>query len=576
MAISIASPTSSSEVMRRQGNHTRAEIEAYTRDHADRYGSMISRATSADIAEIAGEIDRHWLAPRDIELVRRFLAATLPPGRIFIHAAGTHTEAILDTLRARSDIELLGIIDKATVAGAERFGLPLITAKEAVAQEFDYVLLSHPRFEAQMRHALDQAGVPAGKVWPIYANPDYLAFASAAFDEVALPERADTVIVTFTLPQNQILTDAEVIELFPDGPIIRLSMGTPATFKPSPLFPVVNLYESGQWLAQAIERLQPARIIIRTAFQAAPTPWPAWLRWRFPNSFLILEIYDWMFGVPEEQLISQYLADPADVDSMRRAEMISVAAADIVIDKWGGSYWRRFTKYFRDKSVFLFPAVGAIEGSHSKPMPQPRTPGTPIRVVHAGGLHAPAVTHEYCPVKHFIGAAEDLVASGRITLDIYNGMDLPPAGEQLFAEYRSKYTAPPLHYHPAIPLADVERTLQNFDFAQIFVTTGLQAVRFMDISALGNRFMSYVAGGLPTISSDNDVFSAFLIRHFKAGITLRFDELASLPDRLAEADIAELRRGVDKLCRFMQRSNRRKQRRLTELCQKASTRGSSA
>jgi hypothetical protein len=84
----------------------------------------------------------------------------------------------------------------------------------------------------------------------------------------------------------------------------------------------------------------------------------------------------------------------------------------------------------------------------------------------------------------------------------------------------------------------------------------------MDAVCLGNKFLSYIGAGLPVICSADDIYTASLVRHFKAGIIVGRNELPELDKKLRDADVETLRHGIGRLREYMQASNRRLRERL--------------
>lgn len=536
-----------------------AEVAALA---AERIDAVLARydAVKGDAAvreHLARVIDERWRGPRDHDLVRRFLAAAPLSGRLWLHGGGTHTAAIIDTLRAKPGLALLGILDKAAEPGERRFGLPLIRP-EALTGE-DPILLSHQEFEPQMRRTLAGLGVAPARIRSIYDDPAYLAGSWDAFELLDLPAAAENIIVTFLPPENQLVPDAELATLLDPAATLRLYLGRPHLDRPSEVYRGVSLRQSAGWLAAALERLRPKRILIRSSFQFNSAAWVAWLRRRRPEARIVVELYDWAFTLPDALMRGQFLYDEAELADEKLAEMAALADADAVIHKYGGRHWQRFDGRFRPRTLQAFPVVGRGGPAPERP---PRRPG-PLRLVSAGALPPESFVRRFAPEYTLFDPLSVLARALPVEIDVFNILDRPGMDPALFESYRQAWPSYPLRYNPAVPFAEMQRRLRDYDFGLLALTFDFAEFRLMDAVCVGNKFLSYVGAGLPVICSSDDIYTAALVRRFNAGVIVPRDALPDLARLLAAADLPAMRRGILHLRAFMQAGNRRLMTRLT-------------
>lgn len=505
-------------------------------------------------------IDDRFRCPRDPTLVRRFLADDLRTGRVFIYGGGTHTAVIIDILREKPGLELLGIIDRAAEPSQSRFGLPLFPPDILADHAYDHILLSHQEFEPQMRRTLAGLAIDPAVIWSIYDSSDYLATTLPAMAELDLPASADNVLINFLAPTNGLSTDSELASIFDPARTVKLHMGRPHLFEASAVFPTVSLKQSAAWLAATLKRLRPSRILIRSSFQFNSIAWVIWLRHHQPETKIILELYDWAFTLPNALLKGQFLYDDAEVEDENRGEMLAIQEADIILHKYGGRHWRPFVAPFREKMFQAFPVIGRGP-SRMSTIGRDRADG-PLRLVSAGGLPPEHFVRRFAPEYAMFESLIDLAGRMPVEIDVFNVVDKPNVDPTLFASYREKYSGYPLKYHRAIPFDEMQTRLETYDFGLLALTFDFAEFRLMDAVCLGNKFLSYIGAGLPVICSTDDIYTASLVRHFKAGIIIGRDELPELDKHLLNADLTILRDGIGRLREYMYASNRRLRERL--------------
>ncbi len=522
------------------------------------------RADPSHYAALADDLDRRWAGPRDLDRVRRHLAAHAPRGRVLLYPGGTHTEAVIGTLSALPETQIVGIIDQSATDGARRFGQPLVTPEAALGLSFDAVLLSHQEYELEFTEILRDLGYPADKIVPIYNHPAYRAATEDLPPDIAaqLPDGIETILLSFQTGPHQLLSDRELAAFFPPETTLRLFMGRPHLAGESPVYRTIDLKQSTRWLEQVVRRLNPRQAYVMTMFQYCSARWSPWLRRCLPGLRLYHELYDWLFTLPPAVLDRQFFINPAARKREILAEMAAIHLADAVIHKYGGPHWRAFDRSFYHKTIHIFPVVGT-DATVQAPLPV-RDAAIP-RIVFAGGLTTQAIADTIAPEQQILGHAQALTAGGRVHLDIFNGLDRPPMPPAAYDSYRRACPAPPLHYHGAVPFDTMQRLLSDYDFGLLALNFDMPEIRHMDLVSLGNKFLSYVNRGLPVLASPDDLYTSLLVRHFGAGLITDRHDAERLIDRLITADRARLHRGVAALCRYCRAVNRRSMRRLSEI-----------
>lgn len=101
------------------------------------------------------------------------------------------------------------------------------------------------------------------------------------------------------------------------------------------------------------------------------------------------------------------------------------------------------------------------------------------------------------------------------------------------------------------------KIMGTFDFGLCALDFPYEPPRFMDAVGLANKFPSYVFGGLPVIANRRDIYTAALVRRFKAGLLVEELDGAALAHRIQAADRETLWAGAGRLHAYMARFNSR-------------------
>lgn len=153
----------------------------------------------------------------------------------------------------------------------------------------------------------------------------------------------------------------------------------------------------------------------------------------------------------------------------------------------------------------------------------------PARLVYQGTL---ATNGGHYDLRALFAAA---VESANVTLDVHAAREVTEY-EQLADEH------PRLTYHPPLEPAELLRVLPSYDFGWAGFNDGLNGAH-LD-TALPNKVFEYLGCGLPVITLGHRAIKRF-VEEESVGIAL--ETVGDLGARLAEADLAELRRRVEQV-----------------------------
>jgi hypothetical protein len=173
--------------------------------------------------------------------------------------------------------------------------------------------------------------------------------------------------------------------------------------------------------------------------------------------------------------------------------------------------------------------------------------------------------HNYRPGEGFPGWAYpdiiepilELTAEPGFQVDIFNASHDPALDHwPAFGGYATLFDPRRVHYHPRIPLAEVQARLPEYDYGMFLFAPSTVVVDYPLQQSLPNRCMSYLAGDLPLIVNTEMRHLAGLVDHFSAGLTISCQDLPSLATRLRLADHSALRSGAAALHRHLVAANR--------------------
>ena len=514
--------------------------------------------------------------PRDNGLVRRFIAETLPAGRILVYGAGTLGRELLPVIEARPGVQIVGFLDRNAERMTDFEGYDVFAPDTAASIDCDYVLLAHQSQERHMSEALLAAGVPRHAIRLIFGAPDFAGFTEAWVNEkiAALPTRASAVVIG-TLPEyNSIIHDEFLEELLPSQDTWVMYFGRREIRTDDELtksFRLFDCHQSLTMMRHALERLQPKFIYLKATLHSL-SPWLAFVVQQYcPTAKIVTEFNDWTVLLSAPRLRSSFGYDDRDLAQCRFGEWYASMRHDAVVTKQGGVPWEHLVGQMKAAHLPFFPAVNP----HS-PVPEmiPPPPPAPIRVLFAGMLRFPQVdgTKIDHPDLNQGEILRDLFTSRDFLIDIYNVLHLAPAMDELYRVYMDWFDTPgsPIQYHRRISLDEVAQIIPNYHIGWC-VTHGPRSEETEALTKLvvPSKVATYFSQGLPVIIDDQYYYMAELIDCFKAGIVVPLGDFASIPDRLRAADFAQLRAGAFELLRYMKDSNRNTLARFREIVAEA-------
>lgn len=484
----------------------------------------------------------HWFgASRSDDVLTDFVAG-LPDGDVFLFGAGTHTERLLDRLRVRRGIRIRGIVDRLADFMDGAFGYEVITPAALADRAFDYVLLSHTAYEAEMTEALIAQGVPADRIVPIYANPAFATLARTVPAQAAAAlggRRADFVVISNSA--GRIVSDRRLAEVLPPDRTVEIYFGrTGEAGDPGP-FERVCAMESLDVLGALLGALRPRAIYLRGIIYKAFLG--SWILERFPGLRLIQELYDYAVLWPDDDLDALFGMTPRTIRTARLLEYHAAQRASLTLSKRGGPEWERVLRRCGSPYRLYFPLV---EPNDHLPAAWRQEDG-PLRLLYAGFLPTAAFLGRFTNAHNFIPVMQAVCGDNRARADIYNSVHLGPMHDRLFSAHIDSLRDGPVRYHRRIPAADLFDRMGGYDLGWLAdAQHRFQPDRYV---AVCNRWAGYVAGGLPTLLDAGWTFMADLVRRFNAGIVVDSLDPEHIAARLRTADLPALRRGAAELRR---------------------------
>jgi hypothetical protein len=518
-------------------------------------------AALATVRQAEGEWMVEFGAPRDPDLVGRYLASTLPAGRYVIYGAGTQSERLLAALETRSDVEITGFLDRRAAALPMFHGRPVVAAEQLATLSCDGFILSHYWHERSMRDRLLALGVAADRITAIYSDQGFARWSLDAFrDRIeALPIREIRhLVVTCAESQWSLLSNADLARFLPSDHTLHAYFGRPEAFagnRVDRVFPTIDLHQSLLALNTLIEAAKPRSIYLKSSVYHHGQFLGAYLKLRYPAIRVVQEMYDQALLLTDYKLIHGFDYDAPALIRLRAAERVAFERCDLVVAKNGGSAWQSILAGFAAPSATYFPRVTG----KAVPAPPPPDPEARCRIVFAGTLPPPssyAEGREQLDIS-YTAMFERMPSDDRFRVDLYNGAHMYPGHDETYAAYRAMF--PPdgnMRYFPALSLAELQATLPKYDYGWHVLHENLHAVEPVSRVGIGNKFTTYLQAGLPVLTDSGFDFMVELIETHGAGLVVAPDAVAAdLKERLAGTDVARFRPGVIDLVQHMARVN---------------------
>ncbi len=496
-------------------------------------------------------------APRDHALVCRFLEETLPPGRVVLFGGGSHSRDLIPCISSRPGVSIIAIADNNAHALQEMAGIPVIAPADLTALDFDYVLPLHSEREADMIGELHALGIDEGRIHRLYLSSAYHRMAAPVFqrrldEEIdALGGTADIVIVSSVCTdQWGVVNQSTLARLMRNRRVIRLYMGREEKLNTDAPFPTLYMGQSVTALLAAIERLNPRLIYLQTSFQFDNQGIGPCLLQHFPAIPLVYDLYDWVFTLPAAAMRAmQGFSDQRIADCLI-SELYTARHARMLLGKNGGGEWERCMQMLNAPYRLHYPMVGL---SGREPAPTRRMAADPMKkLLFAGSLaRFPHGASTPLPPRELqvMELLESVAAAGRVTITAFNSGHGDRRQDADFQTYLDRYTAAPLTYRRAVDFTTLLSLMPEYDFGLALVNEKLPEIFPYDIARVGlaNRFMGYVEGALPVVTSAVTRFQADMIADHDAGLVVEEGEIDTIAGRIATLDPIKARHNMARL-----------------------------
>lgn len=495
-------------------------------------GLPSSEGVMARAWELLERIEAYHGMPRDAGLLQAFCAGALPDGRVLVYGAGTHTTLLLDLLRARPGIRIVGILDRLADSLGSFAGYPVLLPAEAGNAAYDYIIAAHTSYEMEMRETLRALGVPESRIVPVYAHPAYHLLAAGLVQDLASQggDCLDGLIVTCS--KTVVVPDETLASLLPQRTLMAF-VGRVDGFYESNVFPTIDLRESLAALRQLIDRTRPKIVYVRSIIYKNFLAMAIKL-W-FPHITVIHELYDYCTVWPDGDLQSLFGLDQSTIALLRTAEFFGGHAMDLNISKRGGPYWDRVLSHCSAPYQLFFPQV---ESPRTAAVAQ----GETATLLYAGFLPSPTFLRHFHNGYAFMPLIQEICRQGGMTAEIFNSAHVEAEGDRIFADYLRDYPDFPVRYSRRLPYGELLERVGNYRFGWLCDPPhDFLADRYVGVC---NRWTGYISGGLPVLLDASWRFMGDFVRRFDAGLVIDDLKPETILHAIQQADMVRLRHGV--------------------------------
>jgi len=514
----------------------------------------LAHGWDAVVSGILAELDGDFGVPRDINLVNDALPEILPSGRFYVYGAGSHSMAILDTLRRCAGSALLGFLDRRAEDIGSLTGLPVLTPDEAVRRgDADFILLSHVTHEADMVETLQALGFPGERIVPIYGNPRLRWLSRDRHLTRILEEIGERPIDTVIVRCNRsvIIEERVLAEVFDPERTLIVFAGRNDWVYNTQVFRSVDTQQSIPVLTGLLQRLSPAVVYLSTILDHDVLAIP--VRRACPDAFLIHEIHDWWHLYENDFLADAFDMHPRRAQRARIGEYYSGCFSDLVVSNRDGPLWPLHIAEFKAPYLSYFVGFPEADNVLDTPM-EPMAAGDRMRLLYAGNLPPPYRRLHFEVDFTFLPLFEALATRGDTEIHLFNNSHQSALGDQSYAAYLWRYAGPDLFYHPRVPAAELMGLMAGFDFGWHCMPQR-RRIALDQAMAVTHRFTGYLRGGLPVIVDSGWRFLADLVREHGAGLVLDDPTADAVVEAARSADRSALRAGVRRLTAAMNRHN---------------------
>ena len=512
----------------------------------------VERAASA----VLPVLDARFGASRDMRMVEQFCREYLAGGNIFIYGAGTHTRALLPALRRVPGLNILGIVDRLAAGVSDFEGVEVILPEQLRGKDYDYILLSHGQYETEMSERLAALGISGRKVVPIYTNDRFRQFSSAALVkqvEALGTRKFANVIINCT--KDSIVADAELQSLLPPEETVKLFMGRLDAWQPDGLYESIDLHESLDALCAVLRVLKPRTVYVRSIIYKNFLSMV--IKKRFPNIFIVHEVYDYAASWRDEDLISLFGMNAQTIFQTRMTELYSGNHLDALISKRGGIYWNCVSGRCAAPYELYFPMIAG------NPAAAPSRSDEVTRLAYCGFLPAASFLAQFKNGYNFLDLMEALGRHGGFEIDLFNAVHFGAEQDCLFENYQTRFETGAVHYHRRLPFGELVSRMRDYDFGWLCeLVDFFQPDRYFGI---GNRWTSNIMAGLPTLIDDSWKFMGDLTVEYDAGIVVSDVTLDGILSSVERGRSKDFRSGVRRLHRHLKARNESALDRIAEL-----------
>lgn len=496
-------------------------------------------------------------APRDHTLVRQYLGKTLTAGRVVLFGAGSHCRDLLPCIAAVPGVQIIAIADNNAHTLQEMAGIPVIFPEELPSLDFDYILPLHSEREADMIAEIGTLGIGDDRIRRLYLSPAYRQMAMPVFlqrlhkDIDTLGGAADIVIVSSVCSDHWgVVNQTTLAEMMQGRGVIRLYMGREEKLNHDGPFPTLYMGQSVSTLLTAIQRLKPRLIYLQTSFQFDNQGIGPCLLHHFADIPLIYDLYDWVLTMPPAAMRAMQGFSDQRIEDCLISELYTARHARLLLGKNGGAEWQRCMDMLHAPYRLHYPMVG-LRRSDSTPAPPAATERI-RKLLFAGSLaRFPRGASGPLPPRELqiMELLERVAAAGGVEITAFNSGHGSKQQDADFQSYLDRFSNPPLTYRRAVNFMDLLSIMAGYDFGLALVNEKLPEIFPYDIARVGlaNRFMGYVEGGLPVVTSAVTRFQADMIVDHDAGLVIEEGEIDTIAKRIATLDTNKARRNMARL-----------------------------
>lgn len=532
-------------------------------------GSVRGDDTFLTPSTVDGAVDRmlqDWAVPKSLRFATGFLQQTRLSGGLWVYPGGTHSRDLLPVLMAQPDLRLRGIVDRGSAEACAAFELPVVSPERLAEHlaEGDQILISHLSYEAELVRSLQDAGVPADCIRPLYTSADYRAYCrNRTRSEVLLAEvlplarQSRIRHVILRASTTSVLSDRTLAEVFPPDQTLLIGSVKQGIPVRSDVFPVLDLCGQLALIPDLLAELRPETVYFQATFDGF-FQYSLIRRADVPLE-LIFEFWDsWLIGLDYlslPELVDYFGLSEEFIRLSHSAEALLLQDASLVVSK-RSSGWPAVLRQPHAPVAEYFVGIEDV-GVPRCEAGDAAGPGALKRIAFASSMVVPErldrfpglrVNHEHLPLL----AALSRSGAARITL--FNGSDTGQS-DSPFAGFAMDVKAAGIAYRTRQPLEVLRQSLTDFDYGWVRAAGNVRT-RDHDV-VIPATFSSYASVGLPVIIHDCLVHAAALVRRFDAGIVVSGERSAEEIVALVRAgDSRRHREGAARMLDWMQSHNR--------------------